>query len=225
MWSARLQLRTRLAPCPTAGEFPQPGSVLWLRLSGTEGWLDPLRMALEAEGRLWTPRFQIRPVGAATDRGNPWAHRPDDYAPLRWGHLEDDTRTLREAPGRPDDLVGLVIDGILEGLGSQPARTLLRQAAGLLPEDAPWLLCERNGASVFEVVRNLRRDEGQRGEGRGTVRTAQELRRLLESAGLGVGQAWGLAPSGGARLRGRVPGGAGWPRLFLEGRRVVPVGE
>lgn len=199
--------------------------MLWLRSPGTRSWLEPLRVDLEAVDRLWEPRFEVHPVPRADARGNPWAHRPDRSAPLRWGEVEQDVRELSEMDGRPPEIAGLVIDGVLQGLGNQASRVLLGQAAALLPEDAPWLLCEPNGAALVEVVRNLRRDDTGRGEGRGTVRTVRELRRLIESAGLGITEAWGLTPTDGRALRLRLPGNAGWPRLFLEGRRVVGIGE
>ncbi len=224
-WSAGMALRARVAPCPLRGQFRRAGEVLWLRSSGPPSWLEPLRVDLDAAGRLWEPGFEVRPVPRADSRGNPWAHRPGRSAPLRWGAVEQDVRELAEVDGRPLQIAGLVIDGVLQGLGSQASRVLLGQAAALLPEDAPWLLCEPNGGGLVEVVRNLRRDEACRGEGRGTVRTVRELRRLLESAGLGITEAWGLGPGDGRVRRLRLPGSAGWTRLFLEGRRVVAVGE
>jgi len=159
-------------------------------------------------------------VPTAGSRGNPWSHRPDDYAPLRWGLPEEDIRELAGVADRPSSLAGVVVDGLLDGLGSQETRTLLGQVAGVLGADRPWLLCERNGASVREVVRNLRRSDAERGEGRETVRTSQELRRFLEVAGLGVSGAWGVSSERGRSLRRLVPGGGGWPLLVLEGRRV-----
>jgi hypothetical protein len=225
VWSAGLALRARVSPCPKHGQFEGEGAVLWLRRPGTCSWLEPLRLELDAVGRLWEPRFEVRPVPRADARGNPWSHRPDLSAPLRWGVVEEDVRDLQEMDGSPQQIAGLVIDGVLQGLGNQASRVLLGQAAALLPEDAPWLLCEPNGAALAEVVRNLRRDETRRGEGRGTVRTVRELRRLLESAGLGITEAWGLPPGDGLMRRLRLPGSAGWTRLFLEGRRVVAVGE
>ena len=224
-WSAGLPLRARVAPCPTLGQFRGDGAVLWLRSPGTCSWLEPLRLQLDAAGRLWEPGFEVRPVPRAGARGNPWSHRPDRNAPLRWGLLEQDVRELAEVDGRPQQLAGLVIDGVLQGLGNQESRALLGQAARLLLEDAPWLLCEPNGGGLAEVVRNLRRDDNRRGEGRGTVRTVRELRRLLESAGLGITEAWGLGSGDGRARRLRLPGSVGWSRLFLEGRRVVAVGE
>jgi len=199
--------------------------VLWLRSAGTRGWLEPLREELERLGRLWEPRFSVRPVPRADARGNPWAHRPDRNVPLRWGAVEQDVRDLGDIDGRPLEFAGLVIDGVLNGLGNQASRVLLSQAAALLPEDTPWLLCEPNGGGLMEVIRNLGRAEARRGEGQGTVRTVGELRRLLESAGLGITDAWGLGGGDGRARRIRLPGDAGWARLFLEGRRVVAVGE
>jgi hypothetical protein len=225
MCPARLPLSPWSGPCPSASYFFAEGAVLWLGNSRGQTWLSPLREELEVAGRLWAPTVTTQPVPRPGSGSNPWAFRPDDYAPLRWGVPDEDTRDVAELPGRPRALSGLVVDGLLGGLGSQPARTLLGQVAGLLASDAPWLLFDRNGGSATEIVRNFRRSEDERGEGRSTARNAQELRRLLEVAGLGVTAAWGVAPRPGRRLRGLVPAGAAWPFLFIEGRGVRAPGE
>jgi len=225
MCSARLPLSSWAGPCPADSYFSVEGSVLWLTKSDGPTWLSPLRDGLGAAGRLWAPAVTAQPVPGPASRSNPWAFRPDDYAPLRWGVPEEDIRDISQLPRQPQAVAGLVVDGLLGGLSSQPARTLLKQVALLLPRDAPWLLFDRNGGSAVEIARNFRRSDEERGEGKSTARSAQELRRLLEVAGLGVTAAWGVATRPGRRFRSLVPGGAAWPFLFIEGRGVRTQGE
>ncbi len=154
--------------------------------------------------------------------GNPFSFRPDRQAPLRWGDPALDRRTLGELPGAPERFGGLVLVDVIGALASQPARTLLAQLAERLEVGAPWLLLDRNGRYLPEVARHLRRAEDERGEGRGTVRTAEELRRLLEPVGLGLEAAHALSTGGRGRrlLRRAVGGDGGAPWLVLRGRRA-----
>jgi hypothetical protein len=143
--------------------------------------------------------------------------KPDAHPPLRWGRVEADVRTLARVVDRPKSELGAVVfDGIFAGLGQQGARTLLTQVAELLPVDGRWLLVERNGRYLPEVVRHLRRADSERKEGAAMVRTAEELRRLLEVAGFGIEAALGLP---GGRLRARLLGDGGHASVYLRGRR------
>ena len=207
---------------PPAAALPAEGAVLWLeRLSdggavrrGGPGareipadgrradglaWLDPLAAGLGSD-RLWSPPLSVVPVPGPEPR-NAFTFDPDAHPPLRWGRVQADVRDLADLPDRPRPVVAVVFEGVFEGLGQQAARTLLAQARAVLPEDAPWLLVERNGRALGEVVRHLRRPDADRGEAAGTVRSPEELRRLLEVAGFGITGAHGL---GGGRLRGRT---------------------
>lgn len=220
MLSARLDLKPWKGAPPSAERFAGELPVLWLGDPGCGAWLQPLREELVRRGRLWAPALTSVAVPGADSVANPWAFRPDTHAPLRWGEPGRDIRDISGAPGAPEALAGVVFDGVLGGLSSQPARTLLAQVSGLLPDDAAWLALDRNGRYLGQVVRSLRQSDDERGEGRGTSRSAQEFRRLLEVAGLGISGAWGLKQGSGGRLRAAVPGDAGWPLLMLEGRRV-----
>ena len=196
----RLPLETSSEPLPRAAWFAGQGPVLWL------GDLEPLaalRAELSAAGRIWTHAVSAVPVPGPPPNTNPFSHRPDRHAPLRWGPPRDDRRTLDEA-GAPPSFDGAVLADTLGGLAAQAARTLLAQVAERLPSGARWLLLDRNGRYLPEVLRNLRRPAEQRGEGRGTVRTVEELRRLLEPAGFGIAQARSLSP----RRRDRALQGA-----------------
>lgn len=198
-----------------AGRFPGAGPVAWL---GEAPGLRTLRRALES--RLWTATPVPVPVPGPPAGTNPFSHRPDRHAALRWGDPAADLRTLDEF-GAPAQFDGLVLADTLGALPSQAARTLLTQLAGRLPAGAPWLLVDRNGRFAPEVLANLRRPESERGEGRGTVRTVEELRRLLEPAGFGIEGARGLSGGRRARLLQRTLGpDATSMWLVVEGRRL-----
>lgn len=204
---------------PEDAGFVGDGPVLWLGPSGRAGWLEGLRTALG--DRVWAPAMSVVSVPRLEVDRNPWAFRPDDHPPLRWGDPAADVRTLADVAGRPDHLGGVVLDGALDGLGAQAARALLSQVAELLPSGAGWLLVERNGRFLPEVVRNVRRPDSERGEGRSTVRTAEEIRRLVEVAGLGIVDAWGVPPEGRrGRLAVAVAGDVGAAWVMLRGRRA-----
>ncbi len=183
----RLPLAASNAPLPDAGWFAAPGRVLWL---GEAAALGPLRDGLGA--RLWSAPVIPVDVPGPPPGTNPFSHRPDRHAPLRWGRPGDDLRTLDEA-GAPARFDGVVFADVLGALPAQAARTLLTQVAARLVPGARWLLLDRNGRYVPEVLRHLRRPDAQRGEGRGTVRSVEELRRLLEPAGFGIAQARSFA--------------------------------
>lgn len=211
-----LELPAWAGPPPGLDLLLPDGSVVWLGEGARDRWLEPLRRALGP--RVWAPAMSTVSVPRPADERNPWVFPPDAFPPLRWGEIERDVRSLGELPDRPAVVAGVVIDGALAGLGSQEARTLLQQAAALLPTDAPWLLVERNGAHAPEVLRNLLRPDDARGEGRGTVRSAPELRRLVEVEGFGITEAWSL-PQPGRRARLlAAAGSSAW--LVLRGRRV-----
>jgi hypothetical protein len=219
-WSASLPLRPWVGAKPSGEYFSTEAPVLWLGGANVPNWLQDLQRELTQAGRLWCPALSTHRVPGAGSQGNPWAFRPDDYAPLRWGPPEEDIRDLMDVRDRPESISGLVLDGLLDGLGGQETRTLLTQAAALMGSGTPWLLLARNGGSVGEVAKNLRRADTDRGEGKETVRSAQEIRRFVEVAGLGVSAAWGLSSGRRRSLRRLLPGGSGWPLLLLEGRRV-----
>ena len=84
-------------------------------------------------------------------------------------------------------------------------------------------MMEDNGRFAGEVVAQLRRTEGERGEGHKTARTAEELRRLLEVCGFGLATADAL-PSN-SRLRGRMAAllgpELGGSRILLRGSTVA----
>jgi len=190
--------------------------VLWL--GPTTGWAAPLAAAL-GDRRLTLTATAVATPGPEPGR-NPWAHRPDRHAALRWGALADDRRTLDEVPDLPAQFAGLVFVDVLGALPSASLRALLSQSAARLPAGAPWLVVDRNGRYLRAVLANLRADEAGRGEARGTWRTAEELRRFLEVEGLGIESAEALA-SGRGRLAGRVLGaGSTAARLVLRGRKA-----
>jgi hypothetical protein len=184
------------APPPTAAYFRGTSPILWV---GAPDLLSALHRDLGLQDRIWTLPVSPVAVPGPPPGTNPFSHRPDRQAPLRWGTPSDDVRTLGEA-GAPDLFGGAVFAGALGPLGGQAARTLLTQAAEHLPSGAPWLVIDRNGRYAPEVVRNLRRPDSERGEGKGTVRTVEELRRLLEPAGFGISSAHAL----GGRRRDRL---------------------
>lgn len=213
----RLPLEASADPLPASSWFAGEGPVLWL---GEVAPLASLRADLCRAGRLWTDALHAVPVPGPRPGSNPFSHRPDRHAPIRWGATRHDRRTLDEASA-PPWLDGVVLADLLGGLPAQAARTLLTQIAERLPSGAPWLLVDRNGRYLPEVVRNLRRADEHRGEGRGTVRTVEELRRLLEPAGFGIVRARSLRLG----LRDRVlqralgpDGGAEW--LVVTGQRL-----
>jgi len=193
-----------------------PGVVLWLGPGGRDGWLGGLEAALA--GRLWSPTLSTVSVPRASADPNPWLFRPDAHPPLRWGDPLDDVRSLDAVPDRPAEVGAVVFAAALAGLGGAEARVLLAQVAEVLPAEAPWLLLERNGAHAPEVVRNLLRDRDERGEGKATLRSGPELRRLLEVAGFGITEAWSLAGPGRRARVLAAAGTAAW--LVLRGRRI-----
>ena len=232
MFAARLPLRAWKGPAPDTSHFSSSGAVLWLSGAFPSPWLELLRAELDDQGRLWAPAFRQQDIPKASGAKNPWSFKPDDYSPLRW--LEGDSadsrtlpvRGLRELETRPASLAGLVLDSVLSGLGAQATRVMLKQAAELLSPGAEWLLVDANGGSLGESLRQLQRGPERRGEGRETVRSAQELRRLLEVSGLGISSAAGLAQGRAARLRKYAPAGVGFSQLVLSGRRVgAPAAE
>ncbi len=198
----RLPLESSADPLPTAAWLPGRGPVLWL---GEPGPLSALHRDLQAAGRIWTAEVSAVPVPGPPPGTNPFSHRPDRHAALRWGPPSQDRRSLQEV-GAPACFDGLVLVDCLGPLPAQAARTLLVQAAAHLPVGAPWMLLDRNGRYGPEVLRNLRRPDEERGEGKGTVRTVEELRRLLEPAGFGVARARALAPRRRDRLLQRALG-------------------
>ena len=220
MRNGRLRIEPWRGPPPDAARFAE-GPVLHLGGGGNDDWLAPLRADLEAAGRLFSPALStLAGPGPDPDR-NPWAFRPDDFAPLRWGDPAEDVRELGALSGSPETLHGVVVDSVLQGLAAQPARMLLKQVGERLVCGAPWILLERNGASLPEVARSLRRSPGERGEGRSTLRSASELRRLVEVVGLGIEAVHGLGPPGIAgRVLRRAGAGAAAPWLLFVGRRA-----
>ena len=226
MFAARLPLRAWKGPAPDTSHFSSSGAVLWLSGGGPSPWLQCLREALDDEGRLWAPAFRQQDIPKASGAKNPWTFKPDDYSPLRWleGNAAEtgplSVRELSELGTRPASLSGLVLDSVLSGLGAQATRVMLAQATELLPPGAEWLLVDANGGSLGETLRQLQRGPERRGEGRETVRSAQELRRLLEVSGLGISMAAGLAQGRAAGLRKFAPAGVGFSQLVLSGRRV-----
>jgi len=193
--------------------------VLWLAGDDAEeahGWLAGLRAELAAAERLFlaSPRFLPTPKEPP---GNPWAWRPHDASPLRW----DDAgcERLEELPGRPERFGGLVLAGALTARDDFSVRALLIQIAPVLAEDAPFLAVERNGRYVGAVVRSLR--------GTGTVRSVEELRRLLEVSGLGLEGAFALPGDGGAArgLLRRASSDAGARWMAIRGRRALREGK
>lgn len=177
--------------------------MLWLDgpLPANSGVIEALRERLGPRA-LSVPVRAVPVLGPSPGR-NPWAVRQDRQDPLRWGEGEglDGATTLADALQRVvvGPLHGVVFAGICAQLADQPLRTLLRQLAPQLVPDAPWLAYEPNGRSARSVSRSLA--SRRTGEGQGTVRTVEELRRLFETGGLGIEGAWG-APA--TRLRDRI---------------------
>jgi len=222
MTSPKLTLPLWSGAAPNLEAFPGDGPVLWVGSGACSGWLDGLRGELDQAGRLFAPALTAVQVPRARLDSRPWAFRPDDHASLRWGDPAADVREIARVPGCPESFGGLVLEHSLGSLASHPARALMSQAAERLAPDSPWLLVDRNGRYLPQVVRSLRQPESERGEGRGTWRTAEELRRLVEVVGLGITGSFSLPEVGKrgrlARLALGGTGGAAW--LALLGRRA-----
>ncbi|MCP4870308.1 MAG: hypothetical protein GY898_16515 [Proteobacteria bacterium] len=206
----RLKLKRWTGGPPEAKSLGPDEPVLWL---GGGDFLRPLRTTLGE--RAWSPELTAVTVPGPTPRST-FTFNPDAHPPLRWGRVEADVRTLVRVSGKPDALGAVVFDEVFGGLGQQAARTLLSQVAEVVLEGGRWLLLEPNGRYLPEVIRHLRRDDSQRSEARGTVRSGEELRRLLEVAGFGIEEAWGIP---GGRLRARLPSEGGHAWILLRGRR------
>lgn len=217
------RLRLQRAPDPThwTGPTAAASRILWLEGSAPP---PPELRALRASlgERVVAPLVRAVPVPGPSPGRNPWAHRQDRQEPLRWGDGEglEGPTTLAAWRSDQEPFDALVFAAVCVELADQPLRALLRQIPAHLAPDTPFLLCEPNGRSASAVARNLVAD--QRGEGRGTARTVEELRRLLETCGLGLSAAWGL---GGARKRDRLVRrvlgedlGADW--LLVTGRAI-----
>lgn len=221
----RLPLRRWSGGPLAAGDLPGSGAVLWLDGPDSEEvapFVAPLRRALGA--RVWSPAVRTVPLAGPSPGRSPWAHRQDRQAPLRWGAGDGDEGAIdiETLLGERGPLDGLVLVAACAGRTDQQLRTLLRQVVALLRSEAPWILVEPNGRAWFRIVRSLRASEGQRGEGRGTVRSIEELRRLLETGGLGLEGAWAVPPR---RRRDAVVGrllgqdvAAGW--MLARGARI-----
>ncbi len=200
--------RLPLAPPPPPGEllapFVEVDPVLWIEgaASRPEAITEALRASLGSRC-LRIPVRAVPVVGPRPGR-SPWATRQDLQQPLRWGPSAglEGAPSLAEAldAHRLPSVGGVVLFGICASLPDQALRALLRQLAPRLLPEAPWLASEPNGRQLARIARGLRRSEGARGEGRGVVRSVEELRRLFETGGRG----------GGAPPR-RGPGGGGWP--------------
>ena len=215
----RLALAPWPGPAPAADSFLSDGPVLWLVGAGAapaEDWLADLRRELDLAGRLWTaaPRF------VASDfqpPGNPWAWRPHEQSPIRWDAAGCDR--LEHLPGRPRRFGGFVSAGALTSLDDHALRALLIQVAPLLETEGPFVAVERNGRYLGAVVRALR--------GEGQVRSAEELRRLLEVGGLGLEGVYGVPETAGAArglLRRASPdSGSRW--MAIRGRRALREGK
>lgn len=208
------------------GTFPSPdalpGVVLWI---GGEALpfpaLEPLRAGLHTERRLWTPALRLVTVDRPGDQRNPWAWRPGHHPPIRW---EGEHTELADVPSRPKVIDAVILDGALCGRGDFEARRILVAAATVATIDRPWFMVEPNGQAARESLRLLRTSADRRGEGGATLRSAAELRRLLETCGFGLNGAWAwVGPSKRQRLVSAVLGpglGAGW--LVLRGRTLGP---
>ncbi len=201
---------------PSVEIFVGDAPVLWLGGDGAdeaEAWLAPLRRELEGERRLFAaaPRFLATPTEPP---GNPWAWRPHEASPLRWD--DEGCDRLEDLPGRPERFGGLVLAGALTLRDDFSVRALLIQIAPLLAEDAPFLAVERNGRYVGAVMRSFRAET--------TVRSVEELRRLLEVSGLGLEGAFGVPGSGRGLLR-RASADAGARWLAIRGRRALREGK
>jgi len=198
--------RLRLDPPPADMDWAAPftGTVLWLAGPEAPTLFAGLRTEL-SEGVV-EASVRVVPVAGPRPGRNPWAARQDRQQPLRWGAGDglDGPAELGEwleHQGVSTPIDGVVFAGVCATLPDQALRTLLRQLAPLLAPDAPFLLGEPNGRSAVRVSRSLLTSAGDRGEGKGTARTVEELRRLLETGGLGLTGAW-AAPA--ARRRERV---------------------
>lgn len=221
----RLPLRSWTGGSLSAHDLPGDGSVLWLDGPDSERvapFVGPLRRALGP--RLWSPAVRTVPLPGPPPGRNPWAHRQDRQAPLRWGDGDGDEGSTELAPLRLErgELDGLVLVGACVGRTDQEVRTLLRQVVALLRSEAPWILVEPNGRALHRIARSFRATDSQRGEGRGTVRSIEELRRLLETGGLGLAGAWAVPPRRRRdafvhRLLGR-DSAADW--MFARGTRI-----
>lgn len=96
---------------------------------------------------------------------------------------------------------GAMVDHCFVALDDAGARALLRWLSLRLAVGAPLWVVEPNGARPAAILRGLRGG----GEGAGTVRTATELRRLLEVQGFGIEAAWALPTAGaGGMIRDRA---------------------
>lgn len=198
----RLPLQPWTEGAPTAP--PGDGAVLWLEPRppppAVASFVAPLRDALGP--RRWSPQLRTVPLAGPPPGRNPWAHRQDRQQPLRWGPGDGDEGAveLADVVEERAPLDGLVLVGACVGRTDQELRTLLRQVVPLLRPEAPWLAIEPNGRALQQIARNLATADTERGEGRGTVRSVEELRRLLETGGLGLAGAWAL-PAGRRRDR------------------------
>lgn len=206
----RLKLKRWTSGPPGPDSLRTDDDVLWL---GGGAFLRPLRDALGS--RAWAPELSVVKVPGPTTR-DAFTFKPDAHPPLRWGRVQADVRSLARVADKPPTLGAVVFDTIFAGLGQQGARTLLTQVAEVVPEGGCWLLLERNGRYLPEIVRHFRRDDAERSEAAGTVRSGEELRRLLEVAGFGIEDAWGIP---GGRLRARLPSDGGHAWVLLRGRR------
>ncbi len=222
MTSPKLTLPLWSGAAPGLDGFPGDDPVLWVGAGARAGWLDGLRGELQRAGRLFAPALTDVQVPRARLDTRPWAFRPDDHASLRWGDPGADVREISRVPGCPEAFGGLVLEDFLGSLASHPARALMSQAVERLAPGSPWLLVDRNGRYLPQVVRSLRQPDSERGEGKGTWRTAEELRRLVEVVGLGITGSFSLSEVGKrgrlARLALGGTGGAAW--LVLVGRRA-----
>jgi len=222
--------RLHLAPRPASEELIAPflggARILWLE--GVEPAPDPVLSQLRTllgSRCLFAPVRAVPLVGPRPGR-NPWAHRADLQQPLRWGESSglDGEETLGgflDTQGVPT-LGGVVFVGLCAGLADQSLRTLLRQLVPRLTGHAPWLACEPNGRYAPRIARSLLAEPDQRGEGKGTVRSVEELRRLFETSGFGLAGAYVTKGQGrGARLRRRLLGSdAGSDWLLVSGSAI-----
>ncbi len=221
----RLPLRPWTGGALDARDLPGEGTVLWLEGASTEDvapFVASLRSGLGA--RVWTPPVRTVPLPGPPPGRNPWAHRQDRQAPLRWGAGDGDEGSAELGTLLADrgELDGLVLVGACAGRTDQQLRTLLRQVVALLKSEAPWILVEPNGRALHRIVRSFRATDAERGEGKATVRSIEELRRLLETGGLGLAGAWAVPPRRRREaLAQRVLGrdhAADW--MLARGRRI-----
>ncbi|MCO4769433.1 MAG: hypothetical protein KDA24_05335 [Deltaproteobacteria bacterium] len=199
----RLRLDRAVDPSESITLLRGASRVLWLQGQAPPPRLQQVYLALQ--GRLLEPGVRAVPTPGPSPGRNPWALRQDRQRPLRWGPSEglDGLHTLAEwmAQEGIDSLDAVVFAGLCADLADQPLRALLRQLAPCLSADAPFLLMEPNGRNARRVARSLLASPDHRGEGRGTARTVEELRRLLETGGLGLTSAGAV---GGSRKRDRL---------------------